>query len=97
MIDVLSLDAEIDLDNIWFYGVGKWGLKQADNYQDKLLEMIEYILSNPHIGKERENIKEGYRSYVIGSHTIYYRRCNDSIRVLRILHHSVDYQRHFIN
>lgn len=98
MIDkILSPAAAADLDNIWFYGADNWGYKQADSYQSQIIDMIVFLAEHPEMGKDRSTVKTGYKSYAIGSHVVFFRKTNTSIRVLRILHQRMDFVRHLVN
>ncbi|EMS7707478.1 type II toxin-antitoxin system RelE/ParE family toxin, partial [Vibrio cholerae] len=46
---------------------------------------------NPDIGKSCDEIREGYRKFPQGSHVIFYQQIgSQQIRVIRILHKSMD-------
>lgn len=96
MSELLSPAASDDLINIWAYGADHWGLSKADEYNDRLIEMILFLAENPTFGKQRDDIKSGYMSYAIGSHVIFFKISNP-IYVLRILHQRMDVERHLLN
>ena len=91
----LTLEADNDLISHWFYGLEKWGLQQADAYKNQLENMMEFLSKQPNIGRNREDIEPRLKSYVSGSHTIFYLIREDDICVVRVLHQSVDVSRHF--
>jgi len=93
----LSLEAENDLEEIWIFGLDNWGLKQADDYHGQLISMCRYLSENPLLGKSQDYIAEGLRSYPCGSHRLFYMVSNDCITVVRILHQSMDTERHIQN
>ena len=93
----LSPEATVDLDKIWFYGAEQWNVKQANLYQNKLLDMVQYLADHSELGKDRSEIKPGYRSYAVGSHIIFFGVTDDVLRVIRILHQRMDYMRHLVN
>lgn len=91
-------EADEDLDDIWFYGLGTWSLDQADRYYQQLIHMIEHLSDNPLHGKSETAIVERLRSYPSGSHRIYYMPENDGyITIVRVLHQSMDTERHIEN
>ena len=47
-------------------------------------------MQSPHIGRERPEIKSGYRSLAEGKHVIFYRVGDGGIDILRILHGRMD-------
>lgn len=93
----VSPAAALDLDNIWLYGLEQWGLKQADHYQEKIIEMLIFLVENPTFGKNRDEINQGYTSYSVGSHVLFFSLEQEEIRVLRVLHKSMDFEQHFMN
>ena len=93
----LSPAAATDLDNIWFYGAEQWSVKQANQYQDKLLDMMQFLANHPELGKDRSDIKSGYRSYIVGSHIVFFWEIDDMLWVIRVLHQRMDYMRHLAN
>ena len=90
-------EADEDLDDIWFYGLGTWNVDQADRYYQQLIKMITHLSENPLHGKSEANIIESLRSYPSGSHRIYYMPEGDFITVIRVLHQSMDTERHITN
>jgi toxin ParE1/3/4 len=90
----LSKKAELDLINIWNYTFDRWGETQADEYLQTIQSAIRLLVANPEIGKSREAIQTGYRSYYESKHVIFYRPYRYGVRVIRILHQSMDSERH---
>lgn len=93
----LSPEATVDLDKIWFYGAEHWNVKQANQYQDKLLDMVQFLAEHSELGKDRSEIKHDYRSYAVGSHIIFFAVIDDVLRVIRVLHQRMDYMKHLVN
>lgn len=56
----LSIQAEIDLENIWLYTFEKWSLEKADYYYDLIMDEIEYISTNPKSRKDYNDVRKGY-------------------------------------
>ena len=86
----LTATAEQELHNIYTYSLEKWGKKQADEYLKQLEDAFHLLLNNPHLGKQRNELKQGYRSLIIQKHSIFYRINNNEINILRILHVCMD-------
>lgn len=93
----ISPAATVDLDEIWFYGVDQWNVKQATRYQNKLLDMVQFLADHPELGKDRSEIKSGYKSYAAGSHILFFWESDGILRVIRVLHQRMDYMRHLVN
>lgn len=91
-------EADNDLENIWFYGLATWSLDQADRYYQQLISMVVHLSEHPLHGKSEAVIIERLRSYPSDSHRIYYMPEDDGyITVVRILHQSMDVERHIEN
>lgn len=74
---------------------GKWGKRQRDKYLKQLDDAFKLLARQPEIGKDADDIKPGYRKFSQGSNMIFYRAGSDSkIVVIRILHNSMDVERH---
>jgi len=83
---VLSEEAELDIDEIYGFGVYKFGTGQAVKYLIGLEEHIQALGKNPDIGRHRAEIKKGLYSLPYVSHIIFYRKLDIKIRVVRILY-----------
>jgi len=84
-------EAVKDLEEIWSYTKQKWSLEQADRYYNLVIDEIEFIASNPLLGRSIDYIKEGYRSTKVKSHVVFYKQQKDeTILVVRILHQRMD-------
>ena len=63
----------------------------ADRYYNLIIDEIEFIASNPLLGRSIDYIKEGYRSTKVKSHVVFYKQQQDeTILVVRILHQAMD-------
>jgi len=87
---VISKKAVLDLEEIWFYTVEKWSIKQADRYYNLIFDEINYICPNINAGKSMEHVRNGYRASKVKSHLIFYRVINDTIEIIRVLHERMD-------
>lgn len=87
---ILSPTAKTDIINIRKYTTRQWGKAQADKYISQLRERMRWLLGNPRLGSPRDEIKQGYRSFNEGSHTIFYRVSASNIEIIGILHQSMD-------
>lgn len=87
---VLSTPAKIDLQEIFDYSYERFGMVQSTRYYESLNARFYRLAEFPNSGINRDEIKEGLRSVVSGSHIILYRIKDDYVFVLRILHHSRD-------
>ena len=91
---VQSSRAEQDLTDIWVYTAEEWNLAQADMYVEELVAGIEGLSSHPEPGYSREDIRAGYRSLNVSQHIVFYTVTEEQVLIVRVLHKSVDVQRH---
>ena len=91
---VLSPRAQTDLEEIWDYTEGRWGVIQAEIYIRQLWQHIEMIAAKPTIGRSCPEIREGYFKYPSGSHLLFYRLIDGGVDVVRILHERMDLAQH---
>ncbi len=89
----LSPLAESDLEDIWLCTFEQWSVKQADGYYNDIIAVIEQLASGKIKGRYAE-IRRGYLKYLAGRHLIFFRHLDEEIEVIRILHQSMDFERH---
>ena len=90
----LSSNAIDDLKTIGRYTQENWGVKQRNKYLVMLDNCFKTISMQPEIGITCDYIRSGYRKHHAGRHLIFYRRLADTIEIIRILHDSMDVERH---
>lgn len=91
---VVSPRAQADIDDIWEYTVRRWGERQAEAYIGLIKEGVDAIAENPAVGRPCDDVRPGYRRYLVGSHVLFYRVRTDDVAVIRILHQRMDVERH---
>lgn len=92
---LLSAIAQQDIISIRDYTMNTWGQEQVSKYLSQLEERFEWLIKNPLLGKKRDDVKEGYRSFQEGRHVIFYRISEVGIEVIGIPHQSEDIEHHF--
>lgn len=81
----LTEKADADLENLYRYGISKFGELQADRYFDRILSRLEEIGDNP-LRFQKSEYRNGYRRSVHDSHTIYFQVLEDElVEIVRIL------------
>ena len=90
----LSPKARADLDAIWDFSARRWGLDQAEDYLHGLGETMKLLAAWPHLGRSIDDVREGCFKFPAASHVIFYRVLPGTIDVIRILHKSMDVDRH---
>ncbi|NLD15314.1 MAG: type II toxin-antitoxin system RelE/ParE family toxin [Gammaproteobacteria bacterium] len=86
----LSPLAEADLEAIWRYTADKWGVSQANLYQDTLTTAFIRLAAAPQTAPSCDHIRPGYRCSFVEQHTIYFRTAKHGISIVRILHQRMD-------
>ncbi len=90
----LSVAAQNDLREISRYTQENWGSKQPKHYLVELAAGFENITRSPRLGKARDEIEKGIRSFPVARHIIFYRTGTECIEIARVLHSSMDIKRH---
>lgn len=91
---VLSRSARRDLVEIGDYGEAQFGAAAADAYQDEIEHRFERLADHPLIGEAKPMWGEGIRQLPCNQHRIIYTVHDDTVHIIRILHHSRDVTAH---
>ena len=91
---VLSSAAEDDLLSIWAYSADRWDEAQADCYTDATLVRIAWLTRNAGLWHQRSELGPGLFSYLQESHVILFRQADGGLQIIRIVHVSMDIDRH---
>ncbi len=92
----LTEQAEQDLEDIFDYTVSEFGVDQAIRYVSEFEGVFENLAANTELGRERNEVRKGLRSFAKNSHVIFYRILKKRVRILRILHSSRDLVKFFV-
>lgn len=90
----LTPAAERDLESIWTYTAGQWGVEQAHRYIDALTQAFASLANAPKSAPSCDHIRPGYRRWQMERHMIYFRVTDYGIAVIRVLHERMDRSRH---
>lgn len=90
----LSIEADKDLDDIFDYTEHEHSFNQAIKYLSDLDTLFEKLIKNPHIGKERKEIKKGIFSIAEQEHVVFYQIKKEYILIIRVLHGRRDIPKH---
>jgi toxin ParE1/3/4 len=90
----LTRDADFDIAAIAEFSVTQWGLARAEEYILALHPTFQTLANFPDVGRDAGAIRAGYRSLESGAHSVFYRKSNDGVEVVRVLHQSMDFGRH---
>jgi toxin ParE1/3/4 len=86
----LSPEAKADIINIRKYTTRQWGEAQTEKYTLQLRKRMRWLADNPMLGRARDEVKEGYRSFKEGSHIIFYLVVGSAIEIIGIPHQNMD-------
>lgn len=84
-----------DLKAIAHYSLASWGALQRDAYLGDLERRFAWLAENPQAGKERTDVRDGYRSYLQGVHIIFYIVRDEAIDIIGVPHQSMDTEGYF--
>ena len=90
----LSKRAQADLDEIADYTIGEFGVVQARKYRDGLGACFKALCDNPLLGRDAHELAPGLRRIRQQAHAVFYLHTKGRILIVRILHHSMDFERH---
>lgn len=86
----LASRAAADLLEVVRYTHEKWGSAQAQRYREELELALQHLSLTPDVGRKRDAIAPGLRSFPVAQHVAFYIQRKDKILVLRILHPRMD-------
>lgn len=82
----LSQAADADLEHIIADSVKQWGLERAERYILDLHAAFENLAAFPDIGRDMGQLREGYFQFPHDSHRVFYRKTDEGILIIRVLH-----------
>ncbi|MFA1563369.1 type II toxin-antitoxin system RelE/ParE family toxin [Aliivibrio fischeri] len=87
----LTISAKNDLKDVAIFTARRWGKEQRNIYLKQFDDSFWLLAENPDIGKDCDEIRNGYRKFPQGSHVIFYKQTgSQQIQIIRILHKSMD-------
>ena len=92
---VLSERAERDLRTLHADSLKRWGEPQTEAYLVAIRDRLRQLAASPFLGRARDEVRQGLRSFTAGEHIIFYRIANDGIEVAGIPHQAQALPRHF--
>ena len=81
--------AKADLGEIWGY-IADDSETRADAFIVAIEQKLRLLARQPSMGRKREILAAGLRSFPVGRYVIFYRSIQDGIDVIRVLHGSRD-------
>ena len=91
----LTKRARVDLGEIWEYIAIESNEAVADRIIDLITDRLLLLSRWPRLGRTRNDLRHGLRSYVFGNYIIFYRISRGGVVILRVLHGRRDIRRMF--
>lgn len=85
--------ARVDLKEMRRYGFEQFGREIADRYVDDIEGVFRLLQEQPRAGQARPEIGSDIRCFSKKQHRVFYRVENDSVVILRVIHHAMDAKR----
>jgi len=90
----LSSRARADLDDIWHHIVIEGGSESAaDSVVDLIADRFRLLSDWPRLGRARNDLRRGLRSFLVGDYVIFYRITRAGVVIQRVLHGRRDIER----
>lgn len=89
---VLRAKADRDVDAIWNYTAERWPVDQAESYLLGLDRVLLLLAEQPHIARERPEIRPGARLHPYRKHLIMFVETAETLDVIRVIHAPADWQ-----
>ncbi len=90
----LSVKAEHDLTEIYIFSYQNFGEAKADAYLIGLEDCFSHLAEKPLLGRNIDHIRKGYLRYEYIGHSIFYKRTRTGIKIMRVLHGSMNIDQH---
>ncbi len=85
----LTPQAKYDMYDIWSF-IAEDSLAGADHFMETLRNEFQRIAQFPGMGRNRDELEPGLKSYVVGNYLIFYHTFTDRIVIDRVLHGARD-------
>jgi plasmid stabilization system protein ParE len=81
---VISDKAQADLGELWLY-IAQDSPAAADRFLDRIYGACRNLAERPGMGRRRNELGKGLRSFAIGSYLVFYRRSRAGVEIARVL------------
>ena len=83
---ILRPRAERDIREIWLYLAEQTDANHADRVAHQMLQKLEMLSTHPYLGRQRNEIRPGLRSLVIGRYVAFYFPLEDGVDLVRVVY-----------
>jgi toxin ParE1/3/4 len=91
---VLQPRAKADLSDIWQF-IAEDSDDQADAFIDLIDQKFQLLAQQSGLGRRREELAEGLRSFAVGRYVIFYLVIPGGVQIVRVLHGARDIEAAF--
>jgi toxin ParE1/3/4 len=92
----LAPQARAELGNIWAHIVKESGnLAAADSVIDAITERFSLLSQYPRMGRTRDDLRPGLRSFAVGQYVIVYAVEDEDVEILQVFHGRQDIEGQF--
>jgi toxin ParE1/3/4 len=84
-----SRRSQRDLNEIWDH-IAEDDRGAAERFSAAVRQKCRILAENPRLGRARDELRKGLRSFPVGKFLIFYRPLEDGIEVVRVLHGARD-------
>jgi len=83
----LAPQVEVELDEIWYYIARDSGsMEIADRLIDAITDRFFLLGNHPYVGRLRDDLRPGLRSFPAGQYVIIYRINGIDVVILHVMH-----------
>jgi toxin ParE1/3/4 len=90
----VSADARGDLADIWWF-IAQNNEPAADKIITTITKKFDELVVSPGMGRKRNELSPGLRSFPIGKYLILYQPIEDGIEIVRVVHGARDIEELF--
>jgi toxin ParE1/3/4 len=96
MVHRLAPQARADLSGIWNYVAKEGGnVAAADDIIDALTGRFYLLSQYPRMGRSRDDLRPGLRSFAVGQYVIVYAIEDEDVQILHVFHGRQDIEGQF--
>ena len=88
----LSRKSEIDLAEMYEYGISEFGFLYARTYFNKMHKVFQLLANNSDLGRDASEFIERLERFIFRVHTIFYSATENGIFIVRVLSQRKDYE-----
>jgi len=83
-----------DIESVYSYSANEFGIKRTEDYILAIESSFQHLADDPLISRKCDYIRPDLRAFNVGSHIIFFKTTHYGIAVIRVLHQSMDFNRH---